>query len=227
MSTSRNRKVGRPSEGVLTRDLILLTALKVLNRTGPDKFTMAALAAELGVQPPALYHHVAGKSDILAGMREYVTDRIDTSVFSTLPWREAVAAWARSYRAAFAAHPYAIALLATLPVTGAQRTLKMYEETASGFRAAGWPEDQVVNNIVALENFILGSALDAVAPADMFDTGDFADEVPVFDAAVQARDKAGVGTSPADQAFETGLAAMIDGLEVRRQALVRAASTRG
>jgi hypothetical protein len=36
MSTSRSRKVGRPSEGVLTRDLILLTALKVLNRTGPD-----------------------------------------------------------------------------------------------------------------------------------------------------------------------------------------------
>src|SRR3954447_21829659 len=98
MSTSRSGKVGRPSEGVLTRDLILLTALKVLNRTGPDKFTMAALAAELGVQPPALYHHVGGRSDILAGMREYVTDGIDSSVFGTLPWHEAVVAWARSCR---------------------------------------------------------------------------------------------------------------------------------
>jgi AcrR family transcriptional regulator len=207
----------------LTRDLILLTALKVLNRTGPDKFTMAALAAELGVKTPALYHHVGGKSDILAGMREFVTAGIDTSVFGTLPWREAVAAWARSYRSAFAAHPYAIALLATLPVTGARRTLEMYEQTARGFREAGWPEDEVVNSIVALENFILGSALDAVAPADMFDPGDFAGEVPVFDDAVRARERAGTSPSPADQAFEMGLAAIIEGLEARRKMLARPA----
>lgn len=223
MSAPRNRRAGRPSEGVLTRDLILLTALKVLNRTGPDKFTMAALAGELGVKPPALYHHVGGRGDILAGMREYVTAGIDTSVFSVLPWREAVAVWARSYRAAFAAHPYAIALLATLPVTGARRTLTMYEQTARGFREAGWPEDEVVNSIVALENFILGSALDAVAPADMFDAGDFAEEVPVFDAAVRARAWADRHASPADQAFEAGLAAMIDGLEARRKVLAAGA----
>ncbi|HEX2248347.1 MAG TPA: TetR/AcrR family transcriptional regulator C-terminal domain-containing protein [Arthrobacter sp.] len=220
MSTSQNRKVGRPSEGVLTRELILLTALRVLNRTGPDKFTMAALAAELGVKTPALYHHVGGKSDVLAGMREYVTDRIDTSAFGVLPWPDAVAAWARSYREAFAAHPYAISLLATLPVTGAQRTLVMYERVARGFRDAGWPDDQVVNGIVALENYILGSALDAVAPANMFDAGDFADEVPVFDAAVRDRDQSDSSSSPADQAFELGLEAIVEGLDAKRKALL-------
>ncbi|NKX53015.1 TetR/AcrR family transcriptional regulator [Arthrobacter mobilis] len=220
MPAALRRRAGRPSEGVLTRELILVTALKVLNRLGPDKFTLAALADELGVKTPALYHHVGGKSDILAGMREYVTQGIDTSAFGVLPWPEAVMSWARSYRSAFAAHPYAIALLATLPVTGAEQTLQMYERTARGFRGAGWPEEDVVNTIVALENFILGSALDAVAPEDMFDTGGFADQVPVFDAAVRVRHSAaGTAGSAAEQAFELGLAAMVEGLEARRKAL--------
>ncbi|WP_427134358.1 TetR/AcrR family transcriptional regulator C-terminal domain-containing protein [Pseudarthrobacter sp. S9] len=220
-SNALHRRVGRPNKSVLSRELILVTALRVLKRTGPDDFTMAALAADLGVKSPALYHHVGGKRDILAGIREYISDRIDTSAFGVRPWPEAVTVWARSYRAAFAAHPHAIALLATLPIAGAHRTLAMYEVVARGFVDSGWPEELVINNVVALENFILGSALDAVAPADMLEPGDFADEVPVFATALQARDRTDSAASPADQAFELGLAAIVTGLEASRAVLTQ------
>lgn len=216
MSSVLHRKVGRPAKNVLNRDLILEAALGVLKKTGPDEFTMAALASELGVKSPALYHHVGGKNEILAGMREYVTAAIETSAFGNLPWKDAAKAWARSYRSAFAAHPSAIALLATMPVTGAHRTLAMYEQVARGFRDGGWPEHLIINAIVAIENFILGSALDAVAPADMLEPGDFTDTVPVFSAALQAREGAGPSGSPADQAFEVGLDAIIAGLDACR-----------
>lgn len=222
MSNTLQRKAGRPNKSVLSRELILAAALEVLERTGPDDFTMAALAADLGVKTPALYHHVGGKKDVLAGMREVISDRIDTSAFGARPWPEAVSRWARSYRAAFAAHPYAIALLATLPVTGAHRTLSMYEAVARGFRDGGWPEQLVVNNIVALENFILGSALDAVAPADMLEPGDFAGEVPVFNAALRARDRSNSFAPAADQAFELGLEAIVSGMDARRSVHARA-----
>jgi hypothetical protein len=96
----------------------------------------------------------------------------------------------------------------------------MYERVARGFRDAGWPDDQVVNGIVALENYILGSALDAVAPANMFDTGDFAHEVPVFDSAVRHRDQSDASSSPADQAFELGLEAIVEGLDAKRKVLL-------
>ncbi|WP_309075940.1 TetR/AcrR family transcriptional regulator [Paenarthrobacter sp.] len=222
MSNTLQRKAGRPNKSVLSRELILAAALDVLERTGPEDFTMAALAADLGVKTPALYHHVGGKKEVLAGMREVISDRIDTSAFGTRPWPEAVSRWARSYRAAFAAHPYAIALLATLPVAGAHRTLTMYEAVAAGFRDGGWPEQLVVNNIVALENFILGSALDAVAPADMLEPGDFADKVPVFNAALRARGRTNSCAPAADQAFELGLEAIVAGMDARRSVHPRA-----
>jgi len=216
MSETLERRAGRPAKNVLSRELILATAITVLNRTGPEDFTMAALAKELGVKTPALYHHVGGKNDILAGMRQFVTAGIDYGVFKTLPWAEATMAWARSYRAAFAAHPYAISLLATVPVTGAHPTLVMYEEVSQGFRAAGWPEEKIVSAMVALENFILGSALDAVAPPDMMEPGDFAGEVPGYAHALRAGEGVDSTLSRADQAFELGLAALVAGLALHK-----------
>ncbi|MFJ3958871.1 TetR/AcrR family transcriptional regulator C-terminal domain-containing protein [Arthrobacter sp. NPDC090010] len=220
MSTAAPRRAGRPKRSVLDRELIVRTAFDVLKRTGPDDFTMAALAEELGVKTPALYHHVGNKSAVLSSMRELITDGIDASGFGRLPWPEATSVWARSYRTAFAAHPHAIALLATTPLTGADPTLAMYETVTQGFLAEGWPEDSVVSAIVSLDNFVLGSALDAVAPADIFEAGDFAPQVPGFTKALAARagrlqapDLAAYAQAVADESFELGLQALISGLQ--------------
>lgn len=175
---------------------------------------MSALAGELGVKPPALYHHVKNKQALLVGMREVVNSSIDVSGFGALPWRAAVERWARSYRAAFSAHPNAIALLATEPITGSTRTLAMYECVVQGFLAAGWDPAQVMGDMVALESFILGSALDVVAPVDMFEPGDDAPQTPGL-VQVLAASAAG-GDSRADAAFGVGLGIVIEGLARRR-----------
>ncbi|MDP5226608.1 MULTISPECIES: TetR/AcrR family transcriptional regulator C-terminal domain-containing protein [Arthrobacter] len=222
MNAAVPRKAGRPTRSVLDRGLIIRTAFDVLKRTGPDDFTMAALAQELGVKTPALYHHVGNKNQVLSSMRELITASVDSSGFSRLSWPDATRLWARSYRTAFAAHPHVIALFATTPVTGANPTLTMYEAVTRGFLAEGWPEELAVSAIVSLENFILGSALDAVAPADIFDPGDFTPEVPSFARALDARrdflgtpgPSAYAGTA-ADQAFELGLDALLHGLQHR------------
>ncbi|MCV9993135.1 MULTISPECIES: TetR/AcrR family transcriptional regulator C-terminal domain-containing protein [Paeniglutamicibacter] len=213
MDSSEVRRAGRPRTSVLDRERILVAALRLLNSVGPEKFSMAALAGELGVKPPALYHHVKNKQALLVGMREVVNESIDVSGFGSLSWREAVERWARSYRAAFSAHPNAIALLATEPITGATRTLAMYECVVQGFLAAGWEASAVMGDMVALESFILGSALDVVAPDDMFDPGDAAAQTPGL-AGVLAAQSALEG-SRANHSFEVGLAIMIDGLARR------------
>ncbi len=174
---------------------------------------MAALAGELGVKPPALYHYVKNKQALLVGMREVVSDSIDVSGFGILPWKDAVRRWARSYRDAFAAHPNAIALLATEPIAGATGALAMYERVVQGFLAAGWEPGRVMSGIVALESFILGSALDVVAPDDMFDPGEDAAQTPGFVEVLAAQ--ASLGGSRADRAFDVGLDIMIDGLALR------------
>lgn len=216
-NTAGGRRVGRPREAVLTRERIVSVALDLIDDVGAEAFSMAALAARLSVRPSSLYNHVAGKDDLLNGVQELITDTIDASMFDELPWAEAVDAWARGYRRAFVAHPRAITLFATMPVMGAVRTMHMYEHVVAGFERAGWLPDQVVPAMVALESFILGSALDATAPPGVLSPGEAADEVPHFTSAVLAHDETSrsSGSSSADLAFEMGLAALIAGLASR------------
>ncbi|SEA41595.1 TetR/AcrR family transcriptional regulator C-terminal domain-containing protein [Leifsonia sp. 21MFCrub1.1] len=218
------RRVGRPRTAVLTRELIAEAALRLLDESGADGFTMARLAQALRVRPSALYNHVDGKEDVIAGVRELVSDRIDVSAFETQPWDAAMRVWAHSYRVAFAAHPPTVALLATLPLTGALRTMQMYDTVVAAMVRAGWPEPEVLPTIVAVESFILGSALDAIAPADMFDPSGAEDTVPAFASAYEARIASLGAVPPADAAFETGLAALLDGLRVRYERVRVAAS---
>lgn len=209
------RRVGRPTTTVLTRDLIAETALRLLDAAGTESFTMAELGKALRVRPSALYNHVDGKDDVIAGIREFISDRIDVSAFATEPWDRALLRWAHSYRSAFARHPPTIAMLATLPVKGAKRTMRMYETVVSAMVDAGWPEPEVLHTIVVVESFILGSALDAVAPGDMFDPTGAEEEVPAFTSAYRAREGALADNSPADTAFQVGIEALVAGLQIR------------
>ncbi|WP_290474000.1 MULTISPECIES: TetR/AcrR family transcriptional regulator C-terminal domain-containing protein [unclassified Leifsonia] len=209
------RRVGRPTTTVLTRDLIAEAALRLLDESGSEGFTMARLAQALRVRPSALYNHVDGKEDVIAGIRELISDRIDVSAFATEPWDRAMLHWAYSYRVAFAGHPPTIAMLATMPLRGAKRTMRMYDAVVAAMLAAGWPAAEVLPTIVAVESFILGSALDAVAPGDMFDPAGAEEEVPAFAAAYRARAAAVGDAPPADGAFAVGLHAVLDGLRAR------------
>jgi len=80
------RKSGRPRVAVLSRDLILETALKLLDERGEQGAGIRDIARALEVRPSALYNHVSGQDDIIAGIRELVSDRIDVSGFDTLNW---------------------------------------------------------------------------------------------------------------------------------------------
>ena len=58
------RRLGRPKAGqeLLTRERILDAALRLVDEQGMAALSMRRLAAELGVDPMALYHHLPGKA---------------------------------------------------------------------------------------------------------------------------------------------------------------------
>jgi AcrR family transcriptional regulator len=209
------RSVGRPRTAVLTRDRIVTAALALIDEVGAEAFSVNALATRLHVRPSSLYNHISGKDELLVGVQEVITDAIDSAMFASQPWAQAVTAWAHSYRAAFVRHPRAIPLFATSPVAGAIRTMEMYERVVRGFEHAGWAPERVIPAVVALESFILGSALDAAAPTGLLSPGGASEHVPDLSAAVDAHERAAAAASMsgADVAFETGLTAMISGLE--------------
>jgi hypothetical protein len=89
------------------------------------------------------------------------------------------------------------------PVVHAQ-----YERAVTALEDAGFPHETVLAVITATESFVLGSALDLIAPPVMV-TGIDADATPRL---AEAASAAPSGRPRADQAFHLGLDALITGL---------------
>ncbi|MEW2157859.1 TetR/AcrR family transcriptional regulator C-terminal domain-containing protein [Streptomyces sp. NPDC007189] len=201
--------MGRPRTPLLDRERITATALQLVDDTGD--FSVPQIARRLGVQTGSVYHHVDGRDGIVELLRERVSAAIDTATLDLTPWDKAIEAWARSYRAAFAAHPRTIPLLMTSPVR-APRVLEQYERAVSLLLDAGFGRAVVMPLIVALENLVLGSALDLAAPEAMWE---LTDRIPTPHLAEAL---AAVGEGRADGAFEVGLTAFMNHARTLRDA---------
>jgi AcrR family transcriptional regulator len=188
--------MGRPRTPLLDRERITTTALELVDAQG--EFSVPQIARQLGVQTGSVYHHVDGRDGIVELLRERVAQAIDATALDVRPWDTALGAWARSYRAAFAAHPRTIPLLMTNPVR-APRVLEQYERAVTLLLDAGFPTADVMPVIIALENVVLGSALDLAAPEAMWEIADDT-ATPRLAEALHA-----VGGHRADRAFDLAL----------------------
>ncbi|MET9914528.1 TetR/AcrR family transcriptional regulator C-terminal domain-containing protein [Streptomyces sp. NPDC006476] len=188
--------MGRPRTPLLDRERITTTALELVDEQGD--FSVPQIAKRLGAQTGSVYHHVDGRDGIVELLRERVASAIDPGTLDVTPWDTALEAWARSYRAAFAAHPRAIPLLMTSPVR-APRVLEQYERAVTLLLDAGFAPAEVMPLLIALENLVLGSALDLAAPETMWE---LTEEMPT---PRLAEALAAVGEGRADRAFEVGL----------------------
>jgi TetR/AcrR family transcriptional regulator, tetracycline repressor protein len=91
----------------LQRAGIVAAALEVLDTRGIAAVTVRAVAAQLGVQAPALYHHVRDKQDLLDEMGTEITRRVVARLRerdSTGDWADDLEAYARALRAEYLAH---------------------------------------------------------------------------------------------------------------------------
>ncbi|KUL32194.1 TetR/AcrR family transcriptional regulator [Streptomyces regalis] len=195
----------RPRTPLLDRRRIGAAALRLADEQGV--LTIPALARALGVAPSALYHHVSGRDEIISLMREELALEAGPDDWdSSQPWEQALETWARTYRTAFAAHPGAVPLLATAPLAEPFMHA-MYEKVAELLLTAGFTTGQVMPLINALESFILGSALDLVAPPVM--VSDVTRETAPHLSAVL--DDTPTDHRRAELAFDTGLRALLIG----------------
>ncbi|WP_432029967.1 TetR/AcrR family transcriptional regulator [Streptomyces sp. 1222.5] len=193
--------MGRPRTPLLDRERITTTALRLIDETGD--FSVPAIARRLGAQTGSVYHHVDGRDGIVELLRERICEAMDPATLDLDPWDTALEAWARSYRAAFAAHPRVIPMLMTSPVR-APRVLEQYERAVSLLLEAGFDRVGIMPLIIALENLVLGSALDLAAPETMWELADGTPTPRLAEAL------AAVGDGRADRAFEVGLTAFMN-----------------
>jgi AcrR family transcriptional regulator len=211
--------MARPRKPLLSRDRIVTAALGLIDEEGLAALSTRRLAAVLGVSGPSLYNHFATKEAILDAAADTVTAQVDLSMFGDgTDWRTALLRWGRSYRAALSDHPNIVPLLATGP--GLRPSgLRMADAVFGGMVEAGWPAAQATRIGALMRYFVTGSALGSFAAGFVGDAQayDPADYPHLGQAHLLARHQGRVDSA----AFETGLRALVDGLELQFRALVK------
>ena len=100
-------------DGKVTRELVLATALELIDRDGVEALSMRRLAAALGRDPMILYRHASGKAALLDGVVETVLAQLQVNPADP-DWAAQLRAVARNYRALALAHPNVVPLLRSL-----------------------------------------------------------------------------------------------------------------
>ncbi|MEV8442809.1 TetR/AcrR family transcriptional regulator [Actinosynnema sp. NPDC051121] len=141
----------------LSRERVLRAAVAIADAGGIGGLTMRSLADALGVKPMSVYHHVAGKDEILDGIVDVVFSRI------ALPtpggdWRREMVKRANSARDVLRRHPWAIGLLESRTAPG-PATLRHHDATIGTLRRAGFSVAMTAHAYALLDSYVYGFAL--------------------------------------------------------------------
>ncbi|MFE2269695.1 TetR/AcrR family transcriptional regulator [Streptomyces lavendulae] len=231
-------RMARPRKPLLSRDRIVEAAGALVDAEGLEAVSTRRLAAALGVSGPSLYNHFRTKDAILEAVADAVSARVDLSMFDAdgdavgadgagrgeggggggarRDWREALHAWAHSYRDALADHPNIVPVLARGP--GRRPAgLRLADAVFGAMTEAGWPPAHATRIGALMRYFILGSAVASFARG-------FVDDEAAYDPVDyphlgQAHLLAERRREVDEGAFETGLTALLDGLSLQYEAL--------
>ncbi|BEL08661.1 TetR/AcrR family transcriptional regulator C-terminal domain-containing protein [Actinoplanes sichuanensis] len=194
----------RPVAPLLSREQIASAALDLIDETGT--FTLPGLARRLGVSASSIYHHFpGGREAIIEAIRGHLT--AGPAPATGTDWQTYAREWAREYRRAFARHPKVVPMLTAQTVSD-PRTLATYEALARVLRDAGFHEEELLHAVTILDCFILGSALDAAAPLDVWAASD--DPESALGAAIRTASPEPERRS--ERSFEIGLRVLLTGL---------------
>lgn len=158
---------GRPDarRAPLTRERVLDGAIAIADVHGIAGLTMRSLADALGVKPMSLYHHVAGKEEILDGIVDAVFARIQLPSTGA-DWRTAMRDRAVSAREVLGEHPWAIALMDSRTSPG-PATLRHHDAVIGALRRGGFSVTMAGHALALLDSYVYGFALqEAALPFD-------------------------------------------------------------
>jgi AcrR family transcriptional regulator len=138
----------------LTRELVLRTALTMMDESGIEALSMRLLGARLGVEAMSLYNHVVNKDDILDGVLDLVVGEIGIPASDT-DWRSAMHERAVSAWLAFKRHPWASALMDSRLSSSPER-LRYFDAMIGTLHRAGFSLELVARAFSVLDCFIYG-----------------------------------------------------------------------
>jgi len=162
----------------LSRDRVLLAAVKIADDHGIGALTMRRLAEEVGAEAMSLYYHVAKKDDVLDGVTEVIaTEIVDAAGRIAVPadgsdwkadgsdWKKAVRERILAARGVFLQHKWAAGVFGTRTTTS-PAVLRYYDGLIGLMRAGGFSHDLTHHAMHALGSRALGFTQELFTPPD-------------------------------------------------------------
>jgi AcrR family transcriptional regulator len=204
----------------LTRDRIVLAAVRVADRRGLSGVSMRTVGRELGVEAMSLYHHIAGKDDLLDELADWVFTRIALPS-PDQPWRPAMIGKAASTRRMLTRHPWALGLIESRRNPG-PALLRHHDAVLGCLRSNGFPVALAIHAFSAVDAYVFGFVLSELnLPMEQGESAEeFVKEIGLpshtfpYLSEMLAEQVIGQNFSYADE-FDYGLELILDGLEER------------
>ncbi len=211
--------MGRPPK--FSRERVAQVALGLVDQQGLDALSMRTLARALGTGPMTLYNHVTDREHLDLLVVDAVFDEVRWPPVPYEDWREEVTEISTAVWRAVRAHPRAIPLILTRR-SGSRAVLEVAEAIISAFSRGGLRGPALLVAFRAVTAYVMGFAQAELAGPLAAEAGESKEhliarmrQLPrekfpslVALSAVAAR-------SDAVTEFNSGLAALLDGLAAR------------
>jgi AcrR family transcriptional regulator len=159
----RRRRRPTRSGTVLSEQLIVETALRMLREHGSAGLTARRLGLALDADPSTLYRYFRGMDDLTLAIGDALIGQALRGWRPTGEWREDLRAFGLRVHAAYVAHPQA-ALLTANRVTGRSNELAADEAVLDVLRTAGFPVPDTVRIYQAfIDQSLAFAALDSAS----------------------------------------------------------------
>lgn len=158
------RKVGRPAR--LDRSMIAQAAHEV----GLDHVTMKAVADQLGVSVPGLYHHVEGRDDLMRLAAEYSAAQIPVPIDQGQHWTAWLLEWARYSHDAFVSQPQLLNQFVQGSI-GVERMVTHVDAVVGLLMRSGFTAPEALDAYMVVSECAVGAAVSEIREAEAARSG--------------------------------------------------------
>jgi AcrR family transcriptional regulator len=204
----------RSTRARLSTQAILNTAITIADVDGLDAVSIRRVAAILDVRPMSLYTHIVSKDELLALMANELLGTLIVAPPLPDDWREALTLTSRKMFQMFVSHPWLLALFTRRPRPGPNAALQA-KQSAAAVACLRLPPEEMWTMLGIIHDFVIGNALrvatsgvakDLLASLSEEEKA-LRPELATLNWSEEAR--------LARDGFETGLQAVLDGVERR------------
>ncbi|WP_309707917.1 TetR/AcrR family transcriptional regulator [Pseudolysinimonas sp.] len=145
------------SKTPLSRERIVDAAAEVADESGLAGVSMRSVGKRLGVEAMSLYHHIAGKEQLLDELADWVFGRIQLPS-PEAGWRDGMRDRAQAARAVLSAHPWGLTLVESRRAAGLA-VLEHHNAVLGCLRRNGFSVNLAAHAFSVIDSYIYGFVL--------------------------------------------------------------------